>query len=189
MVHATDAAEQSVACTICASGSHDDDGDPATPCAALAGCLQECEPGFDDHDCDEDTACVQCDAGTYSAGGARTVGTQSLCANCTAGRVDDDSDATTACLACPAGTQSPDGVVCEPCSPGEEPNAAQDGCVSCGAIAPNLYSDDGRSCRPCSHGSEPNAVQRACIPCGPRGRAGVFGVCDQCDAGKEPGKL
>ena len=144
---------QSIECTVCADGSHDDDSNPATPCAALAGCLQQCEAGLDDDDCDEDTACVPCEAGKFSAGGARTAGTESICTDCAAGRVDHDSDTTTDCSDCPTGTFSLSVARAGSC----------DDCPT-GRYAPTTGTDN-NECQVCAAGQYAASGSSSCDSC------------------------
>ena len=84
------------------SGQFDSDLDPSTPCTATGqACTQQCPPGSVDDDCDAETQCLVCQAGSFAAGGNHTfVAGGVTCPPCTASTIDHDSDPSTPCVPC-----------------------------------------------------------------------------------------
>ena len=129
------------------------------------------------------------------------------CVTCESGFGVDELQSR--CLDCPAGLYSSEellegagartrinvtnrtgnhqGVFCETCAPGYEPeaNGTAPGCASCRTFGPAFHSLDGVSCLRCAAGSEPNDARSLCNPCVP-GWAGSDGTCHKCPAGNEP---
>ena len=107
----------------CMSGTSDDDSDPATPC-------------------------VQCDIGTYGAGGSAP------CEVCAAGSADDDSDPATPCVQCNIGTYGEGGPApCVVCAAGtaDTDNLPSTLCELCGA---GTYAAEGSTvCEDCPDGT------------------------------------
>jgi hypothetical protein len=94
--------------------------------------------------------------------------------------------AETSCAVCARwafnGGLAPD--ECDPCQPGEEPNARRDGCRPCGA---NSFSSDGGPCAVCPDGQVPDSDHSQCEAC-PSGQYADrdAGECTACEAGTQP---
>ncbi|NLN63707.1 MAG: hypothetical protein GX146_12635, partial [Myxococcales bacterium] len=142
---------------LCAKGTWDDDGNPATPCIAWT----TCEAGEYIHTKGSDTvdqACARCPEGTFSNKANRAACTDYT--PCDAGEyISTKGSGITdqVCAACADGTFSsePNQDTCTPwtaCVPGEfcesEGSAAADYiCLDC--AAQNAWDDDGDPTTPC----------------------------------------
>ena len=163
-----------------------------TVSAGQAPC-RACPPG---HGPTEDGAdCVKCSEGFFSDVG--------VCSRCPAGR--SPSADFSACVPCELGLVSPTGAACERCPDGMEPILPESiGCVQC---APGKFANEngemvkcesceaGRyahsmasECQSCDDGMEPLPPQgggERCVLCSP-GRAGMDGICDECQPYQAP---
>ena len=176
------AAPGSSTCTSCLTlGQFDDDRDPSTPCSDTDICLQVCAAGTQDDDCDEATACVACESGTYAAGGSFP---EFRCVDCDAGSSDDDSDASTecidclagyyaevgnygACIGCASGRFAPtDGgtseASCEGCQAGQFSDAGSSSCSFCTAGQADVDSDASTPCSDCAVGTYAGCGATSC---------------------------
>ena len=185
----TYAATGSSECTSCSSlGLFDDDRDPATPCSDTDICLQMCEAGTQDIDCDETTDCVACDAGTHAVGG---VYPESRCEECEAGTTDGDSVPSTACEECSAGLYAAAGHSgdCIGCPAGRfVQTGGGESLDACGECQSGQYSDLGSAaCSSCTAGRADDDLDAStpCTDCEQGTYAGCGETsCNECAAGQ-----
>eukprot|EP01046_Picozoa_sp_COSAG06_P026933 COSAG06_NODE_2347_length_7032_cov_6.408193_2_plen_2258_part_01 len=180
------AAPGSSTCTSCLSqGQFDDDRDPTTPCSDTDICLQVCGAGTQDDDCDENSACVQCELGTYAVGDAAFPA--SRCEACAAGTSDSDSDPATACaqcsagfyaeaghsgdcIGCPSGRFAPTAggtalTACNMCQSGQYSATASSSCESCTAGRADNDTDASTPCTDCAVGTYAGCGATSCVAC------------------------
>ena len=168
---------------------------------SLEGCPQRCAVGFEDVDCDVNTACTVCEQGKYGTGGtapgnlcqACEPGQYAMngsqvtdCQGCAAGRADTDGNTWTPCQTCPAGTQtsridaengtllfsSLNATLCLPCSKGQADTDAN-ASTACSECLEGTEAVDaaGTSCDMCSPGKYDHDARPATR-------------CERCDSGQ-----
>ena len=169
------------------SGQYDDDRDPATPCSDTDICVQICGAGTQDDDCNEETACVDCVAGQYAAGGLAFPA--SRCVACSAGKTDDDSAPDTPCVSCSPGFYAEAGnfdvcigcslgrfaptsggtsdAACEACREGQYAAVASSSCDFCSSGRADEDADATTECTACAAGTYAGCGETECRECVP----------------------
>ena len=120
--------------------------------------------------------------------------TGTACVACEAGRAADATNSE--CDICPPGRYSSEGITCQFCPAGEEPNTVEFSvgathCIQClnGTHRHNLEHPElglMSSCATCSPGQQPNVEADDCETC-PAGRFSEEGsMCIRCNSGQEP---
>ena len=152
------AAARSRTCEQCSETNRiDHDADASTPCLAINGCMQFCEQGTEDADCDPFTPCTDCPEGQFAEGGYYSEG-ETQCRPCAPGSYADPGSHPSECAACPAGKADADGnqwTSCQTCLPGTfTANDARDpvalNATRCESCPPGMYDGDGNTTTPCS---------------------------------------
>eukprot|EP01045_Picozoa_sp_COSAG04_P033272 COSAG04_NODE_6822_length_1248_cov_2.358573_2_plen_309_part_01 len=117
---------------------------------------------------------------------------------CASGSQCSFRDHSTFCEACGPNEIGADGVSCQACRPGTQPDATQTGCLECPPAqhssigicsfcsAGKTSSEDRTGCTPCEPGTHREAEEPACELCA-LGLHSADGVeCTACPAGKSP---
>ena len=184
----TYAAVGSALCASCLStGQYDDDRNPATPCSDTDICVQICEAGTQDSDCDDSTDCVTCRPGQYAAGGLAFPA--SRCQDCVPGKTDDDSDPASACVSCSPGYYAETGnngicigcplgkfaptaggasaTACEDCQTGQYAGPGSSSCTFCSSGRADEDDDPATECTECAAGTYAGCGETRCSECIP----------------------